>query len=244
MYEELATIYRRAGFTRLSHEMAARLPQIFKRFGREPRQICDLACGTGDAVVRLAQLGYDVIGVDMSAAMLKEARALGASARVQVQWVQADARSFQLEEEIDALTCMGNALNHLLAADDLRSTLRCVYRCLRPHGLFIFDMVTPNGLLNSEYIETPAEDLLLAWQSSHDVETGISTLVLSAFVGGADGLYRRIREVHRERAYPVGEVCALCADAGLEVLLLGDLRLNTLREDAGRFLCIAEKPED
>lgn len=247
-YEDLAEIYRRAGFTRFSRDLAARLPELFARFGRRPRRICDLACGTGDAAIQLAQQGYDVTGIDVSARMLAEARALGEAAGVRVQWLQADARSFVLQEQVDAVTCMFDALNYLLTAAELRAAFRCVHDCLRPGGLFVFDMNTRAGLAEewgcSERVEAPADDLFLVWQSCHDHETDINTLVLTAFVRQPDGLYRRIREVHRERAYPVAEVRRLCEEAGLRVLALGDMHLQPLQRDSARFLCVAERVEE
>ncbi len=246
-YEELATIYRRAGFTRFSRALAVRLPELFDRFGRRPRRICDLACGTGDAAIQLAREGYDVTGIDISARMLAEARALGASAGVRVEWLQADARDFVLQRQVDAVTCMFDALNYLLTAEELGSAFKCVHDCLRPGGLFVFDMNTRAGLAEewgtSERIETPDDDIFVAWQSTHDHETDVNTLVLTAFVRQGDGLYRQIREVHRERAYPLAEITQLLDQAGLDILLVGDLQLQPLARDSGRFLCVAERPE-
>lgn len=245
VYQDLAEIYRRAGFTQFSRDLALRLPDIFDRFGREPHRICDLACGTGDAAIQLAREGYEVTGIDLSARMLAEARALGVAAGVQVQWLQADARAFVLQDPVDVVTCMFDALNYLLTEEELAAAFRCVHDCLRPGGLFLFDMNTRAGLIEewgtSERIEAPEDGLLLLWQSSHDYEKDINSLTLTAFVREENGMYRRIREVHRERAYPVERVAALCAQAGLSVLTLGDMYLRPLTPTAPRLLCVAER---
>jgi SAM-dependent methyltransferase len=248
IYEELAEIYERAGFTRFSRTMAPRVLELLRRYGgwgQEVRRICDLACGTGEAAVYLAQRGYEVIGIDVSARMLAQARAKGEAAGVSVQWLQADARNFVLQRPVDAVTCMYDALNYMLTEEDLAAVFRCVRDCLAPGGLFLFDMNTRAGLAEEwgtgERVEAPDDDVMLIWQTSYDHETDVNTLVLTAFVRQPGGLYRRIREVHRERGYPVAQVRRLLGDAGLEVLAVGDIELRPLRGDTERFLCVARR---
>lgn len=245
MYEELADIYERAGFTRFSREMAPRMAELVERYGGAVRRVCDLACGTGDAAVHLAQRGHEVIGIDASARMLAQARAKGQSAGTDVQWLQADARDFVLQRPVDAVTCMYDALNYMLTEDDLAAVFRCVRTCLVPGGVFVFDMNTRAGLAqewgNSERIETPDDDLFLTWQTAYDHETDVNTLVLTAFLRQPGGLYRRIREVHHERGYPVARVRALLEAQGFEVRALGDVDLQPLRGDTERFLCVGAR---
>ena len=47
--------------------------EILKREGLSPRTAVDLACGTGSVAIRLAQMGLDVVAVDMSEDMLCQA---------------------------------------------------------------------------------------------------------------------------------------------------------------------------
>ncbi len=243
MYEELAEIYERAGFTRFSREMAPRMAELLEQYGDGVRRVCDLACGTGDAAVHLAQCGYEVIGLDASARMLAQARAKSQAAGTPVQWLQADARDFMLQRPVNAVTCMYDALNYMLTEDDLAAVFRGVHDCLVPGGLFVFDMNTRAGLAEewgtSERLEVPDDDLFLAWQTTYDHETDVNTLVLTAFLREPDGRYRRIREVHRERGYPVARVRALLESVGMQVRALGDVDLKPLRNDTERFLCVA-----
>jgi 2-polyprenyl-3-methyl-5-hydroxy-6-metoxy-1,4-benzoquinol methylase len=55
----------------------------------------DLACGAGRNAVWLARRGWRVTGVDFSDVALRNARALAAEREVEVEWVQADVRSWE-----------------------------------------------------------------------------------------------------------------------------------------------------
>ena len=46
---------------------------IFARLGVSPKLVLDLACGTGSLSLRMAQRGYEMIGVDLSPDMLAAA---------------------------------------------------------------------------------------------------------------------------------------------------------------------------
>lgn len=248
MYEDLAEIYERAGFTRFSRQMAPRVAELIRQRKPGTRRVCDLACGTGDAAVHLAREGFEMVGLDASARMLAQARAKGAAAGVQVQWLHADARDFVLPRPVDVVTCMYDALNYLLREEDLAAAFRCVRAGLQPGGLFIFDMNTRSGLAEAwgtdERVETPDDDLCVIWQSSYDHETEVNTVVLTAFVREGPGLFRRIREVHRERGHAVERVRALLGEAGLRVVALGDLDMHPLQPDSARFLAVAERPRE
>lgn len=245
IYEELAEIYERGGFTRFSREMAPRALRLFERSGRQVRRVCDVACGTGDAAVYMAQQGLEVIGLDASAQMLARARQNGEAAGVHVQWLQADARNFVLPRPVDAVTCMYDALNYMLTESELAAVFACVRDCLLPGGLFLFDMNTRAGLAEEwgtgDRIDTADDDLCILWQTAYDHESDVNTLVLTAYLREPDGRWRRIREVHRERAYPVARVRELLRAAGLEPREVGDLELQPLGPESSRLLCLAHR---
>jgi SAM-dependent methyltransferase len=71
-----------------------------------PARILDAGCGTGRVAVRLAELGYDVVGVDVDASMLGVARA----AAPDLDWRLGDLSAFDLEETFDAVLVAGNTI--------------------------------------------------------------------------------------------------------------------------------------
>jgi hypothetical protein len=50
--------------------------------------------------------------------------------------------SLDLDREVDLVTCLGDALNHLLRVQDLEAAFASVRRALRPGGLYVFDLNT------------------------------------------------------------------------------------------------------
>ncbi len=68
--------------------------------------IIDIGCGTGRHSVELAKRGYRVTGLDLSPEMLKQAKLKADTAEVDVNWIQADASQFEMEERFDAAICL------------------------------------------------------------------------------------------------------------------------------------------
>jgi 2-polyprenyl-3-methyl-5-hydroxy-6-metoxy-1,4-benzoquinol methylase len=67
--------------------------------------VLELACGTGRLSVPLAKDGHEVLGLDISDAMLRAARAKAEAARVRIDFVQTDMRSFELGREFAWPSC-------------------------------------------------------------------------------------------------------------------------------------------
>lgn len=114
---------------------------------RSGGRVLEMACGSGRLTVPIAQNGVEVLGADLSPAMLEAARAKGSAAGVRVPFVQADMRSFDLPEKFSAILIAGNSLLHLLTTRDLQQCLTCVRRHLAPGGRLIFDVSNPSPRL-------------------------------------------------------------------------------------------------
>ncbi len=101
--------------------------------------ILDLCCGTGQLVAALGERGYNVTGFDGSSDMLRHARQNAPAAT----FIEGDARDFTLDESFDCVVCTSASLNHMQQADDLRGVFASVNRCLKPGGIFVFDVNHP-----------------------------------------------------------------------------------------------------
>lgn len=108
--------------------------------GKSGGRVLELACGSGRLTVPIAQSGIEIIGADLSRSMLEAARAKARRAGVEVQFVEADMRSFDLPGKFAAILIPGNSLLHLFTAQDLTQCFGNVQRHLAPGGRLIFDI--------------------------------------------------------------------------------------------------------
>ncbi len=69
-------------------------------------KVVDLGCGNGSLTPKLAERGYDVVGIDASEEMI----ALAKQEYPELKFMRGDALSFQLEEKADAI--FSNAVFH------------------------------------------------------------------------------------------------------------------------------------
>src|SRR5690625_3865142 len=69
--------------------------KIFITYAKNVRTITDLGCGTGEITLRLAQLNYDMIGVDYSMQMLAIADQKSFETKQNIQWMKQDLRQLE-----------------------------------------------------------------------------------------------------------------------------------------------------
>ena len=107
-------------------------------------KILELCCGTGRLTIPIAQLGYNITGLDFTASMLEQARKKASRAKLSIDFVQGDMRSFELSERFDLIFIPFNSIHHLYTNNDLFNTLRSVKRHLKEDGLFLLDCFNPD----------------------------------------------------------------------------------------------------
>ena len=111
--------------------------------------VLELACGSGRLTIPLAQaLAEDtsrrVVGLDLAPAMLDAARLKAAAARVDVQLVEGDMRTFTLARQFGMIFIAFNSLLHLTTNDALGECFARVRQHLAPNGVFAFDIFNPS----------------------------------------------------------------------------------------------------
>jgi SAM-dependent methyltransferase len=104
-----------------------------------PGRLIDLGCGTGRLSLPFAQQGYWVLGVDLSAEMLKVTGAKAAAAGVVIQRLQANLTALDVldDRSFDYAACLFSTLGMVRGAEQRRRVVEQVHRILRPGGKFV-----------------------------------------------------------------------------------------------------------
>jgi SAM-dependent methyltransferase len=151
----------------------------------------DLGCGGGQWLQRLAAHGYKPVGIDVSAAMIRQARKLVPSATlIHGSFAGADL------PPCHAVTSLGEPLNYLGGKRSFKRTLKSVYDALLPGGLFVFDVrVPPLQPVETRIAARVGDDWACIAVIDEDPATGRLVRRITTFCrhGAA---YRRGEEVH------------------------------------------------
>ncbi|MFF3175703.1 class I SAM-dependent methyltransferase [Streptomyces sp. NPDC057900] len=121
-------------------------------------RVLDAGCGTGRVMIRLAELGYDCVGVDLDASMLAVARKQAPG----LPWFEVDLAEFDparidIPGGFDLVVAAGNIFP-LLAPDTEATVVERLSAALRPGGLLVAGfgldeahLPVPPGLTLSDY---------------------------------------------------------------------------------------------
>src|SRR3954453_5510462 len=101
IYHDYAPFYDGSGQVRFAVLMGQYLSELLDRHPVAGRRALDVACGTGTLALLLADEGWNVTGLDSSAAMLDQAdgKDENIATHGQVVFVQGDMRKLPINDE-------------------------------------------------------------------------------------------------------------------------------------------------
>ena len=104
-----------------------------------PGRLVDLGCGTGRLAVHFAARGFDCVGVDLSDAMLTQARANAAARGVSVEWHAGNLVELGglPTASFDFAASLFSSLGMVRGADHRSAAVAEVARLLKPGGRFV-----------------------------------------------------------------------------------------------------------
>ena len=221
-YEAFAEVYE-ALMDNVPYDMwCGRIRKLLTDAGIRDGIVAELGCGTGSMTRRLAEAGYDMIGIDLSPEMLDAAREAEneetpSQSKKEILYLNQDMRSFELYGTVRAVICVCDSINYVTDPGEVQEVLRLVNNYLDPEGLLILDFHTPyyyREVLGDCSIAETREDLAMIWENEEG-EDGIHRLFLTVFREEEDGRYTRFEELHEQRGYTQEEMRALAEAAGL-----------------------------
>ncbi|MEE1313701.1 MAG: class I SAM-dependent methyltransferase [Lachnospiraceae bacterium] len=207
--------------------------------------LLDLGCGTGNITQRLAESGYDMIGIDNSSEMLEIAQEKSLKAKNGILYLLQDMREFELYGTVKAVISICDSINYITEFEDLTEVFRLVNNYLDPEGIFIFDMNTLYKykiLLADHTIAEDREEMSFIWDNYFYEEERINEYQLNLFLQEEDGRYRKFIETHYQKAYTIEEVKKAIALSGMEFVAVYDaFTKKSPKEDSERVYFIARE---
>jgi SAM-dependent methyltransferase len=203
------------------------------------KAILDLYCGYGRHAIELAKLGYQVTGVDATAAFLDIARQQAAEEDIVVAFRQCDMRELDYEQEFDAVINMFAAFGYF-SDEENTVVLERVSRALRPDGLFLIDLLNREWMLRNNlnrYWRHPSGEYVLSYKVELQQGVVMMKRVLLNQVTGAKTKYEFVL-----RAYSLAEMELLLARSGLKVkATYGGFDGRAYGAEAPRMIILAAK---
>jgi len=174
----------------------------------------DLACGTGRHAIELARRGYEVVGFDLSLAMLARAGDEAQDREAKLNFVQGDMRDMTFEEQFDGVYCWNTSFGYF-EEDRNAQVIDRIHRALKAEGRLLLDVANRDFLIR----QSPS----LAWfegdgcvcmdEMSFDFIT--SRMKIKRTVMLDDGRSREIE--YSMRVYSLHELGKLLHEHGFKV---------------------------
>jgi SAM-dependent methyltransferase len=218
--KDLAYIHD-AGFGGFARGAAALLLEDLRRRELDRGLVIDLGCGSGILAEQVSAAGFDVLGIDLSPALIALARQRVPRGTFRVE----SLLTAELPPCI-AVAAVGECLNYLFderhSWQGVRQVLERAFGALAPGGLLLFDVAGPGRVpgpaAHKGYTEGDGWAALVTVEE--DQQQGVLTRRITSFRQVGE-LYRRDHEVHRLRLLPRAQVETALAEIGFQVQTLG-----------------------
>jgi SAM-dependent methyltransferase len=126
-------------------------------------KILDFGAGTGRISIPLAKDGYNVTAVDCSSEMLEELRRKAKDLNLNIE-THLTLTDVQMED-FDLAISIFTVLAYINSESELTEVFQNIFRCLKPGGMFMFDLERRAGYdqicrINNGIVHDRAEDLV------------------------------------------------------------------------------------
>jgi SAM-dependent methyltransferase len=203
--------------------------------------LVELAVGNGRVAIPVArETGRKVIGIDLSPAMLAQARERADAAGVELELHEGDMRDFELEEPAGLVYSPFRALLHMPNWQDRRRVFERVAAALKPGGRFAWNAFVFDPLIAARLsgeVRQHGENSRIWEQVEYDPTE--SRIDITAWVDQPGEGERKLSLWWVNRSEWEG----LIEVAGLEVEgLYGDFDRRPLGKEDREFVWVARKP--
>ncbi len=219
-YSELVRIYDHVMRHVDYRQWANYIQSIFTRFEVTPKDVLELACGTGALACILDDRGYRMTGIDRSASMIAVARQKAQDARRTIRFQVGDMVRFPISGSFDAVLCLYDSVNYVMEERDILAMMNRLRTSINAGGLLVFDICTEANSRKYFHNQVDREgngDFSYVRRCEYVPETRVQINEFQ-FIFNRNGKRHASRERHEQRIYPVARLTQLCREADYEVL--------------------------
>ncbi len=205
----------------------------------EHARILDLCCGTGRHSLALSQRGFDVVGIDRTAAYIEKAMSEAEKRGLDVAFVISDMREYCALNSFDIVLNLFGSFGYFEDPDDDRRVVENVYDSLHPGGRFLIE-TQGKEILARDFQEKDwgeERDLLILSEKKVSQNWGrIETRWIA--IRGAQRIEHRVSV----RSYSAVELASLLASCDFrEVRAYGSLDGTEYDQAAQRLVVVGRK---
>jgi len=191
--------------------------------------VLEIGCGTGAHAAVMSELGFNIVGVDMSEGMLEAAEArrtsLNEDVASRITFEHGDARTVRLGRKFDAVISLFHVMSYQTSNEDLAAAFATAREHVKPNGIFLFDCwYGPSVLrqwpavtekhLEDDAIEVNRRAEPVIHANENVVDVNYTVHVTDKVTGSVDTLH----ETHRMRYLFTPEIGVALETAGMRLV--------------------------
>ena len=219
--------------------------KLVQKYCPGTKHILDIGCGTGEHAIRMAQLGYEVTGIDLSPDMINIAKEKAKRAGLSIEFRCINLHELNTVGEFQAAYCLGYTFLYMTTYSEVISFFTAVNKALLPQGVFLVDFINGWSLIEAfhrdKFIYRQENTTIFHFeQPSLDKKRRIKHIEFYYLIDHHDGQVKTVFAEEDLRIFFDDEVKMLLSNCGFKhIESFSDYNLETNSSDVPYIIIVA-----